>query len=203
MKDAGASNVRQLHARDRQELSRPDLQRSLREARGVWFTGGRQWRLVDAYLDTPIQTLFHEVLRRGGVIGGTSAGATIQGDYLLHGNPTGNQDLTVEGYERGFGFLPGVAIDQDFGHRDRHDDMSGLKKTHPELVGIGVEESTALIMRGTTMEVFGKNTVAVFDRGSDGDEFSKEFEIVKAGQKYDFKQHRLMEQSPAESDNTK
>ncbi len=203
LKAAGALNVRQLHARDRQELSRPDLLTRLREARGVWFTGDHQWRLVDAYLDTPIQTLFHEVLRRGGVIGGTSAGATIQGEYLVRGNPLGNQDMMAEGYEQGFGFLPGVAIDQHFSQRDRFDDMTELRKTHPQLVGIGIDESTALIMSGTTMEVVGQNSVAVYDRGPDASESLPEFEVVKAGRKYDFKQRRLMELAPVESASTK
>ena len=203
LKDAGASNVRQLHARDRVELAHPDLKVWLKEARGVWFTGGRQWRMVDAYLDTPILTLFRDVLHRGGVIGGTSAGATIQGEYLVRGNPLGNQDMITEGYERGFGFFPGVAIDQHFSQRDRFDDMSGLKKSHPQLVGIGIDEATALIVRGTTMEVVGQNKVAVFDRQPDALEATPEFEFVKAGQKYDFKQHRLMEQALVDSVTTK
>lgn len=195
LKDAGASNVRQLHARDKQELGRADLLTCLKEARGVWFTGGRQWRLVDAYLDTPIQTLFHEVLRRGGVIGGTSAGATIQGEYLVRGNPLRNEDMMAEGYERGFGFLPGVAI--DFSQPDRFDDMTELKKTHPQLVGIGIDESTALIVRGTTMQVIGQNKVAVFDREMDDSDATQDYEIIKSGQKYDFKEHRLMDASLA------
>lgn len=201
--EAGASNVRQIHARGKQELARPDLQTWLKEARGVWFCGGRQWRLVDAYLDTPIQKLFHEVLHRGGVIGGTSAGATIQGEYLVRGNPLGNDDMVAEGYERGFGFLPGVAIDQHFNQRERLDDMSALKKSHPQLVGIGIDEATALIMRGTTMEVVGQNKVSIFDRGPDTPQIGPEFEVVKSGQKYDFKQHRLMDQALVDSVNTK
>jgi cyanophycinase len=202
LKKAGASKVRQLHARDTQEMSRSDLMSSLREARGLWFTGGRQWRLVDAYLDTPIHELFHDVLRRGGVIGGTSAGATIQGEYLVRGNPLGNQEMMAEGYERGFGFLPGVAIDQHFTQRNRFRDMSGLKKTHPQLVGIGIDEATALIVRGTTMEVVGKYSVAIFDREPEALDAAPEFEVVKSGQKYDFKQRRLMEQAVADTDST-
>lgn len=203
LKDAGASNVHQLHPRDPQEMSQPGLQTRLKEARGVWFTGGRQWRLVDAYLDTPIQTLFHDVLRRGGVIGGTSAGATIQGEYLVRGNPLGNEDMMAEGYERGFCFLPGVAIDQHFTQRDRLDDMTELKKIHPQLVGIGIDEATAMIVRGTTVQVVGQNKVSIFDRGHDATESTGEFEIVKAGEKYDFKQHRRMEQSIVEATPTK
>ena len=190
---AGASNVHQFHARDKQDLASPDLQAQLQKAKGVWFTGGRQWRLVDAYLDTPIQSLFHAVLSRGGVIGGTSAGATIQGDYLVRGNPLGNTDMMAEGYERGFGFLPGVAIDQHFTQRDRFDDMTGLKKAFPQLIGLGIDEATALIVRGTTMEVVGKSQVAVFDRQPNDPDTDPEYEVVKAGQKYDFKQRRLMD----------
>ena len=190
---AGASNVHQFHARDNQDLASPDLQAQLQEAKGVWFTCGRQWRLVDAYLDTPIQSLFHAVLRRGGVIGGTSAGATIQGDYLVRGNPLGNTDMMTEGYERGFGFLPGVAIDQHFTQRDRFEDMTGLKKAYPQLIGLGIDEATALIVRGTTMEVVGKSQVAVFDRQPNDPDTDPEYEVVKAGQKYDFKQRRLLD----------
>lgn len=201
LKDAGASNVKQMHARNQKDLS-PDIQSWLKSARGVWFTGGRQWRLVDAYLDTPIQALFHEVLRRGGVIGGTSAGASIQGEFLVRGNPMGNQEMMSEGYERGFAFLPGVAIDQHFTQRDRFDDMAELKKARPHLVGIGIDEATALIVRGTTMQVVGANSVSVYDRDPDGPA-TRDFEVIKSGQKYDFKQHRLMDSAVIESADTK
>lgn len=200
LKDAGAHNVRQLDARTLSDSVDPDR---LRQARGVWFTGGRQWRLVDAYLDTPALKLFHEVLRRGGVIGGSSAGATIQGEYLVRGNPLGNEDMMAEGYERGFGFLPGVAIDQHFSQRDRFEDMTELKKVHPQLVGIGIDEATAMIVRGTTMEVVGKNSVAIYDRVPEVTQSGRDFEVIKAGQKYDFKQHRMMDTAALQSADTK
>src|SRR5205823_10371724 len=102
------------------------FQEPLREAKGVWFSGGRQWRFVDAYEGTLCEKLFHDVLKRGGAIGGSSAGATIQGAYLCRGNPLGNLDIMAEGYERGFGFLPGTAIDQHFFKRNRLGDMQNL-----------------------------------------------------------------------------
>lgn len=203
LKAAGASNVRQLHARDKSDLANSDIKNLVEQAKGVWFTGGRQWRLVDAYLDTPFQAMFHQVLNRGGVIGGSSAGATIQGEYLVRGNPLGNEDMMTEGYERGFGFLPGVAIDQHFAQRDRFEDMSGLKKAFPQLIGLGIDEATALIVRGTTMEVVGKSQVAVFDRQPDDPESEPEYEVVKAGQKYDFKHRKLMETEVADTAATK
>lgn len=203
LKTAGASNVHQVHTRLGDDLASPELQSRIQTAKGVWFTGGRQWRLVDAYLDTPVQCLFQAVLSRGGVIGGTSAGATIQGDYLVRGNPLGNEDMMAEGYERGFGFLPGVAIDQHFTQRSRFSDMTGLKKAFPQLIGLGIDEATAMIVRGTTMEVVGQSQVAVFDRQPNDPDTEPEYEVVKAGQKYDFKQRRLMDSTDVQTVETK
>ena len=109
------------------------------KATGVWFGGGRQWRFVDAYEGTKAHPLMKEVLKRGGVIGGSSAGATIQGDYLCRGSPFGNEEIMYEGYERGLGFLPGVAIDQHFSRRKRFADMTALVKAYPQLLGVGLE----------------------------------------------------------------
>ncbi len=193
LRDAGAKNVRMLHTTSGEDLSNPSLVALLKEAQGVWFTGGRQWRLVDAFLDTHVEELFHDVLRRGGVIGGTSAGATIQGEYLVRGNPLGNEEVATEGYERGFGFLPGVAIDQHFTQRERLDDMAQLKKDHPELIGVGVDESTAVVVRGSTMQVVGQHNVTIFDRQSEGAPQTPDYAVLKSGERYDFRQHRRME----------
>lgn len=198
LKSAGAKNVHMLHAKAGEDLSNPNLVSLLKTARGVWFTGGRQWRLVDAYLNTNIEQLFHDVLKRGGVIGGTSAGATIQGEYLVRGNPLGNEEVMTEGYDRGFCFLPGVAIDQHFTQRERHKDLAELKKVHPELIGLGVDESTALIVRGSTMQVVGQHQVTVFDKPSGASTEAPEFAILKSGERYDLRQHRRMDAVVAE-----
>lgn len=200
LKAAGASNVHLLHATSKEELSNPGLVSLLKEARGVWFTGGGQWRLVDAYLGTKVEELFHDVLRRGGVIGGTSAGATIQGEYLVRGNPLGKEEMITEGYERGFGFLPGVAIDQHFTQRSRQSDMAQLKKAHPELVGLGIDEATAMIVRGSTMRVIGQHEVTVFDRPSNASAETPEFAVLKSGEAYDFREHRRMELASSDGD---
>src|SRR5690606_7663818 len=113
----GVESVGVLHGRHPEEIETPEQLAMLDEATGIWFGGGRQWRFVDAYEGTAIVDRFCDVLRRGGVIGGSSAGATIQGDYLVRGNPLGNTDMMADGYERGFAFLPGVAIDQHFAQR--------------------------------------------------------------------------------------
>lgn len=187
---AGARHVSQLHTSSRAEAHDPEKAKLLETARGVWFTGGRQWRLVDRYLDTPMLSHFQNVLKRGGVIGGTSAGASIQGSYLVRGNPDGNREISAEGYERGFGFLPGVAIDQHFSERQRLADLVSLKTRYPELVAMGIDESTAVIVKGTQLEVIGKQTVTILDRteshDSSGSERRLEPAVVRSGEAYDF-----------------
>lgn len=195
---AGAKNVHLLHTTSREDLSNPKLLSLLQEAKGVWFTGGRQWRLVDAFLGTKVEDLFHDVLRRGGVIGGTSAGATIQGEYLVRGNPLNNEEVSTEGYERGFGFLPGVAIDQHFTQRDRRDDMVQLKHSYPDLIGLGVDESTALIVRGSTMQVVGQHTVTVFDRDTKPVTETSDISVLRSGDRYDFRKRRRMDATVTE-----
>ncbi len=80
---AGCKNVKVISARVRRDVESPENLKVLKEAKAIWFGGGRQWRFVDAYEGTKAHELFREVLKRGGVIGGSSAGATIQGDYLV------------------------------------------------------------------------------------------------------------------------
>lgn len=141
----------------------PERLTVLADATGVWFGGGRQWRLVDAFADTLAMPAFRAVLERGGVIGGSSAGATIQGDFLVRGNPLGNRDMACEGYDRGFAFLPGCAVDQHFLARNRMRDLAGLIETHPQLIGIGVDEGTAAVVAGHELEVIGASKIAIYD----------------------------------------
>jgi cyanophycinase len=194
LKKAGAKDVRQIHACSQIEAGEKNLLDSLRRARGVWFSGGRQWRLVEAYLDTEAHQLFQAVLDKGGVIGGTSAGATVQASYLVRGNPLGNSEMMTEGYERGFGFLPGVAIDQHFSQRKRYRDMQALKRAYPQLIGLGVDESTAAIIKGHEMEVVGKHQVAVYDHRNPEAKREREYEVLQAGARYDLQDCKVLPQ---------
>lgn len=160
---AGAQKVRVFHASHPSEVDSAENLDFLSEARGLWFTGGRQWRLVDAYEGTRAQELFAAVLARGGVIGGSSAGTSIQTGFMVRGNPLGNRDIAALGYTRGFGYLPGVAADQHFTQRNRFPDMTRLMQMHPRLLGLGIDESTAVIVRGSAMRVLGPGQVAVYD----------------------------------------
>ena len=88
--DRGAAMVEVLHTRDPNEADNTEFAVAVMTATGVWFTGGRQWRLVDAYANTVTLEAIRGVLARGGVVGGSSAGATIQGSYLVRGDTSGN-----------------------------------------------------------------------------------------------------------------
>ena len=189
----GAKNVKVLHTRKRAEADSPAFVAPLKEAGGVWFTGGRQWRFVDAYEGTAAEKAFHEALRRGGVIGGSSAGASIQAEYMVRGDPLGNTVMMAEGYERGFGFLPGAAVDQHFFRRKRTADMTGLMAAHPQLLGIGIDEGTVVVVRGSVLEVVGKSTVAVYDRRRPVAVGVKDYEILTPGSRYDMEKRRRLD----------
>ncbi len=192
LRKVGAKNVKTMHTRDRKEANQPGFLKDLKEAKGVWFSGGRQWRFVDSYEGTEAEKLFRDVLKRGGVIGGSSAGASIQSEYMPRGHPLGNLVMMAEGYERGFGFLPGVAVDQHFFARKRTSDMTKLMNAYPQLLGIGIDEGTAIVVQGSIVEVMGKSKVGVYDRRKPLKANEPDFEEVPAGAKYDLvKRQRL------------
>ncbi|MBA4063412.1 MAG: cyanophycinase [Isosphaera sp.] len=184
LKKFGAKNVVALHTRSPKEADDPKFSEVLLKAGGVWFSGGRQWRFVDAYAGTLTEKRFHEVLARGGAVGGSSAGASIQSEFMPRGHPLGNTVMAAEGYERGFGFLPGCAVDQHFFARKRTADMTGLMKKYPQYLGIGIDEGTAVVVTGSVAEVVGRTKVAFYDTAKkpDGD---CDYEEVPAGERYD------------------
>jgi cyanophycinase len=181
--NAGAKNAKLLPATELKSVESPQMLATLEKARGIWFGGGRQWRFVDAYDGTKALETMRGVLRRGGVIGGSSAGATIQGDYLCRGSPFSNREMMSEGYERGFGFLPGTAIDQHFAQRNRFADMTRLLTAHPQLLGIGIDEGTALIVRGHVAEVMGRGQAHIYDRQLPQASGAKDYVSFKPGER--------------------
>jgi cyanophycinase len=180
----GARHVTQLHTRDPKVADTEEFTTPLRTARAVWFTGGRQWRLADAYLRTRTQREIVALLERGGVVGGSSAGATIQGSYLVRGAPSGNAIMMSPGHEEGLALLRNTAIDQHVNTRGRADDLRPVLKAHPALLGIGLDESTALIVRGDACEIIGAGKARFF-ASPDG----AMVELV-AGGRYDFAARR-------------
>ncbi len=158
---AGIRRFTVLHTRDRRIADSLDFTSSLRSANAVFLSGGRPWRLTDAYLNTRTQRELQAVLDRGGVVGGTSAGASILASYLTRGAPEGNTVVASKGHETGFGFLRGAAIDQHIDERGRENDLSEVIRSHPDLLGIGLDGYTAIVVHGDRFEVIGPGSVHI------------------------------------------
>lgn len=165
-KSMGVKHATFIHTKDRLAANSDEaIIGPLRDATGIWFGGGRQWNFADSYYGTEAHRLMKDVLRRGGVIGGSSAGASIQGRYLARATPIQNFKIMAPGYERGgLGFLGGVAIDQHFTQRGRQKDMTRLVNRYPQLLGIGIDETTAIIVQKQRAEVVGRGRVCFYDR---------------------------------------
>lgn len=192
-KRLGLTHVRMLHTHDPKVANTEQFVQPLREANAVWFDGGRQWNLVDSYMNTLAYKEFHKVLDRGGVIGGSSAGATIQGDYLVRGDTSGPQIVMTpeKEHQHGFAFLRKGAIDQHINTRKRWDDLVAVIKKYPRLLGIGLSEGTAIIVRGDRFEVMGRWKVAVHDNTRQYEPWEKPYFVLSAGDVYNMKTRRI------------
>lgn len=190
LRSAGVKDAVVIHARTPEQAARKPFLDALARAKGIWFGGGRQWRLVDAYAETKAHELMKKCLAEGGCIAGSSAGATISGGYLVRGSPLRNTIMMAEGYERGLGFLEGVAIDQHFAQRRRFPDMTRVHERHPQLLGFGIDEGTAIVVRGTTLEVLGDGGVAVYDGTKEG---RRDYRRLRSGDRYDLRARKPIE----------
>jgi cyanophycinase len=199
LRKLGATNVTVLHTADRKVADSEEFVKPLVSAKGVWFGGGRQWRLVDSYKNTLTEKMLWNVLERNGVIGGTSAGATIQGSFLARGDTKNNQ-IMMGNHQEGFGFMKNVAIDQHVLARNRQFDMFDILKNKPELLGVSIDENTAIVVRKDEFEVIGETYVIVYDgtfwsrEGSNMKNLpdrSNMFYFLRSGDKYDLANRKV------------
>ena len=188
-RNLGLANVRMLHTHDPKVADTEEFVKPLRDADGVWFGGGRHWHFVDSYANTLTEREFHKVLERGGVIGGSSSGASIQGEYLVRGAIAG-PDIVMPPepeHQRGFDFLRRTAVDQHINTRNRWDDLTEVVRKFPNLLGIGLSEGTAIIVNGDKFEVWGKWKVAVHDNKHLYQPWEKPYYVLSAGDVYNMR----------------
>ncbi len=197
----GFKNVTIVHTRSREEANTKEFVQPILEADGIWFSGGRHWRHADSYLNTLAHEAFYEVLNRGGVITGGSAGASIQGSYLARAD-TKTNTIIVGDHEEGLGFLQNVAIDQHLLARNRQFDMFEIFDKNPELLGLGIDEDTAIVVRRDKFRVIGRSYVIVYDDtrwSAEKDQYEKlpkgcrEFYFLRAGQEYNLKELKVVD----------
>jgi cyanophycinase len=196
----GAANVTVLHTYDKNVANTDSFVQPLLNAKAVWFGGGRQWRLVDAYANTLTEKLLWKLLERDGLIGGTSAGASIQGSFLTRGDSKNNQ-IMMGDHQVGFGFVKNIAIDQHVLARNRQFDLFEILKNRPELLGVGLDENMAIIVRGNQFEVLGNTYVLLYDTNfwsSEGSDLknlpdkNKLFYFLRNGDKYDLYNRKVI-----------
>lgn len=144
-----------LHTRSRKTADEADFARPLREATGVWFVGGNQNWLTETYLGTLTEREIRGVLARSGVVGGTSAGAAIMSPVMIC------RDKPDVQTGPGFGFLPGTVVDQHFLKRNRQGRLLKVLGAYPELVGLGIDEGTGVVVDGDRLSVVGDSQVVV------------------------------------------
>jgi cyanophycinase len=185
-----------LDVRKREDSLRPELLDAARRCTGFWFTGGDQSRVGDAIVGTPLQTLLRERYEAGAAIGGTSAGAAIMSKVMLTGDDRNGKEALSEfgpgAYKtrEGMGFLPAnVVVDQHFLRRGRENRLFSVIMDHPDCLGLGIDEATALVVKDGQARVLGKRSVMVFDPAGmtlKGASFQNlRIHVLKAGQAID------------------
>jgi cyanophycinase len=157
----------------REQATRPGSEKILDGAGGVWFSGGDQALLTAALVGTPIHKRMLELYGEGCVIGGTSAGAAVMSKFMITGNErrTHGEEGTWEVvwaddvlHSQGFGFVTKAVIDQHFIIRRRQNRLLAVVLQYPALVGVGIDESTAVLVRPDgKYEVLGEGQVIVYD----------------------------------------
>lgn len=161
-KKEGIPAVTILHTRDRQQANQPEFVRPLTTATGVWLGGGDQAFLEQAYVGTLVEKEIQGVLARGGVVGGSSAGAAIQSQVMIRCG----DDLPEMG--TGFDLVSGAIVDQHFLRRSRVNRLIEAVRQNPERLGIGIDEGTAILVQGGRLEVLGASYVTLVRMGQDG-----------------------------------
>lgn len=176
LRERGAGNVTVLHTRERGTAQNPGFAAPLRTARGVWISGGQQSRLAQAYLHTCVHRELFGVLERGGVVAGNSAGASIQGEFLYGGHAAG---------DIGFKLVRGTAIGQHYLRRRRQGTLVRILEEHRQLLGIGIDEETYVLVRGDRMQVHGFGKVAFCDPWRPGWPGAEPYELLLPGEAFD------------------
>jgi cyanophycinase len=176
-KSQKVASVTFLHTRKAAEANDPNFVKPLTEATGVWFTGGDQSLLVAPYRGSLLERELRKLLAKGGVIGGTSAGASAMSRLMI----VGGNPLAQVG--PGFGLLPDVVIDQHFANRKRLPRLLGILARHPEYLGMGIDEETAVVVHGGQATVLGNANVRLCLPGAG--KVPAQVRVFKAGERID------------------
>jgi cyanophycinase len=160
----GAATVWAVDTRNPDDANHIDAVWAIGEATGIFFTGGDQARIVERIKGTLLEDAIRKRHQEGAVIAGTSAGAAIMPDVMIvrgDSETSPRQDAVTLGL--GLGFVSGIVVDQHFAQRGRLGRLLTALLLQPDAIGVGVDENTALIVRGDEFEVLGEGAVTIVD----------------------------------------
>ena len=161
----GVAEVISARPRDRREADKQEYSDAVAWASGVFFTGGNQMKLSAAIRGTRFGDAVVAAYERGVLVGGTSAGASVVSEHMVgYGSPGAQPKFRMVGAAQGLGLLPGVIVDQHFSQRERFGRLMNLVASSPDLLGIGMDEDTSILVTDETeLEVVGKGSVFCVD----------------------------------------
>ncbi|AWN23940.1 cyanophycinase [Deinococcus irradiatisoli] len=162
--ELGIGDTCEVYVHERGETISQELLERFEGATGVFFTGGDQLRITSQIGDTELEARVREVFRSGGVVAGTSAGASAMCETMLV-TGSGRESYRIGDIRMapGLGLIQGVIIDQHFAERGRMGRLLGAVAQNPRLLGIGIDEDTAIVVQGEHFDVIGSGAVTVVD----------------------------------------
>jgi cyanophycinase len=163
--ELGVSRVRPLHAMTRPQANDESAAIAVRDASGIFLTGGNQLRLASTIGGTRLADAILERFRHGAVVAGTSAGASAMSSHMIAFGASGaTPKQRMAQISAGLGLLPGVIVDQHFQQRNRLGRLLSLIAQNPSLLGLGVDEDTAgVVGPDHVLEVIGRGSITVVD----------------------------------------
>jgi len=165
--ELGAAQVRPLHVVTRPQANDDSVATAIRDATGVFLTGGNQLRLSSTIGGTRLADAVLSRFRDGAVVAGTSAGASAMSSHMIAFGASGaTPKQRMAQIAAGLGLLPGVIIDQHFQQRNRLGRLLSLIAQNPSLLGLGVDEDTAgVVGPDHVLDVIGRGSITIVDGG--------------------------------------
>lgn len=201
-------HVTELYTLSRDKADTPAFFEQIDSADAVYMTGGNQCYLTDAFLGTESFAALERLLQRGGVIAGSSAGAQVQSSFMTRGDYTKRRILGDKKHQQGFGFVNNAVFDVHVEERGREHDLLQVFRARPdqlqdeqldplELLGLGIDQGTAIVVTQDRFRVTGNGKVYVFDprQWDRGDPESWTYQTLASGSRFDMRRRVVIERS--------
>ena len=159
----GFTNLTTVHTRDKQKANDPVFIERIRKAKGVFIGGGDQANIANAFLGTAVHQELIALLNRGGIIMGTSAGATIMGEFMITGWEQRKAPNVLHTYPPGLAFMKNTSIDQHVLVRNRQFDLIPMMESNSNLLGLALDEATAAYVQRDSIQVIGRSYMMIYD----------------------------------------